>query len=71
MCTYIYVVKRHHEGLHPLELDHMECFLTKTSYIMGHFGLVFFSKSFLIIWLQGEFDGGENISIVKIMCGGR
>jgi hypothetical protein len=28
MCTYIYIMKRHHEGSHLLELDHMEGFLT-------------------------------------------
>jgi hypothetical protein len=28
MCTYIYIMKGHHERSHPLELDHMEGFLT-------------------------------------------
>jgi hypothetical protein len=29
-CVYIYIVNRHHEGSHPLELDHMEGFLTSS-----------------------------------------
>jgi hypothetical protein len=30
-CTYIYIVKGHHNGSHPLELDHIKYFLTETS----------------------------------------
>jgi hypothetical protein len=28
VCTYIYIVKGHHEGSHPLEFDHIKYFLT-------------------------------------------